>query len=238
MTPVVVAVDGPAASGKSTAARGVAERLGFHHLNSGILYRAIAWAALEGGWEDAEPAAVEDRLGELGLELVPSRGGFRVRVEGREPGAALRSGEVAEAASELSGLAAVRARVNRLVRGVAARLDLVCDGRDVGTAIFPDAALKVFLTADPAERARRRLVEEGREPTPERVERTAARIAARDEADAGRELDPLREAEDAVVIDTTSLGPAEVVDRIAVEAARRRIGGDRRGGRHPAAPEG
>lgn len=224
MTPVVVAVDGPAASGKSTAARGVAERLGFHHLNSGVLYRAIAWAALERGWADAEASTVEDRLEELELDLVPSRAGFRVRVDGREPGPALRSGGVAEAASELSGLGAVRSKVNRLVRGVAERHDLVCDGRDVGTAIFPDAELKVFLTAEPAERARRRLAEEGRTPTPERIERAAARIAARDEADAGRELDPLREAEDAVVIDTTSLDPEKVVDRIAAEAARRGLG--------------
>jgi len=224
VTPVVVAVDGPAASGKSTAARGVAERLGFHHLNSGVLYRAIAWAALERGWADAEASTVEDRLEELELDLVPSRAGFRVRVDGREPGPALRSGGVAEAASELSGLGAVRSKVNRLVRGVAERHDLVCDGRDVGTAIFPDAELKVFLTAEPAERARRRLAEEGRTPTPERIERAAARIAARDEADAGRELDPLREAEDAVVIDTTSLDPEKVVDRIAAEAARRGLG--------------
>ena len=227
VSPTVIAVDGPAASGKSTAARGVAERLGFHHLNSGILYRAMGWAALEQGWTEAEEGEVADRVEGLDLALVPVDGGFRVRVDGREPGAALRSSRVADAASRLSRVAAVRSEVNRLVRDAAARVDLVCDGRDVGTAIFPDAELKVFLTADPTERARRRLGEEGGEATPERVERTAARIAARDEADAGRELDPLREADDAVVVDTTELAPGEVVERIVDEAARRGVAPDR-----------
>lgn len=221
MSAVVVAVDGPAASGKSTAARRVAERLGFHHLNSGILYRAIAWAALEGGWADAGAEEVEERLSVLRLELEPSGASFRVRVAGAVPRAELRSGRVAEAASRLSGLAPVRSRVNALVRGAAERVPVVCDGRDVGTAIFPDAALKVFLTADPEERARRRLREEGLEPTAGRVARAAERIVARDEADAGRELDPLRRAEDAVEIDTTSLSPEEVADLIVEEASRR-----------------
>lgn len=227
MTPTVIAVDGPAASGKSTAARGVAERLGFHHLNSGILYRAVGWAALEEGWVRADAEDVEERVAALDLFLVPVGGGFQVRVGDREPSSALRTSRVADAASRLSRVAAVRAEVNRLVREAAGRVDLVCDGRDVGTAIFPDAELKVYLTAAPIERARRRLNEEGGPATPEHVERTAARIAARDEADAGRELDPLREAEDAVVVDTTELGPAEVVDRIVREAASRGIEADR-----------
>lgn len=227
MSPVVVAVDGPAASGKSTAARGVADRLGFLHLNSGALYRAVAWAALEGGWTEAEAGEVAARLAEVELELIPSGATYRVRVDGDEPGVELRSGRVADAASRLSGLAPVRARVNRLIRAAAERDSVVCDGRDVGTAIFPDADLKVFLTADPEERARRRLGDEGVEPTPRRVARTARRIAARDRADSDRELDPLRRADDAVEIDTTALSPDEVVDRIAAEAERRGIGGER-----------
>lgn len=218
---VVVAVDGPAASGKSTAARRVAERLGFHHLNSGTLYRAIAWAALEEGWADADADEVAARLVDVPLTLEPSAASFRVRVAGEEPDSELRRPDVADAASKLSGLASVRSRVNGLVRAAGQRASLVCDGRDAGTAIFPDAELKVFLTAEPAERARRRLRDEGFEPTRQRVARAAERIAARDEADAGRELDPLRKADDALEIDTTSLSPAEVVDRIVEEAVRR-----------------
>lgn len=237
MSPSVVTVDGPAASGKSTAARGVAERLGFRHLNSGVLYRAVGWAALAEGWADADGERIAERLDALELELVPAGTEYRVRIGEREPGAALRSPRVAEAASRLSRFASVRSRVNRVVRAQGARTDLVCDGRDAGTVIFPDAELKVFLTADPEERARRRLREEGAEASGKRLRRAVERIEARDDADAGRELDPLRRADDAVEIDTTHLEPAEVVDRIVAEARRRGLGPGA-GGRHSGPVEG
>lgn len=237
MSPSIVTVDGPAASGKSTAARGVAERLGFRHLNSGILYRAVGWTALRGGWAGASSGEIAERLDALELELVPRGTEYGIRVDGSDPGEELRSGEVAEAASRLSGHGSVRARVNRLVRAEGARSDLVCDGRDAGSVIFPDAELKVFLTAEPEERARRRLLEEGEEPTPARVERAAARIEARDEADVGRELDPLRRPEDAVDLDTTDLAPGEVVERIVEEARRRGLGANGHD-RHSDPPEG
>lgn len=217
----VVAVDGPAASGKSTAARAAARRLGFRHLNSGLLYRAVGWAALRDGWDRADEDEARRRLERLELELEPDDGRYRVRVEGERPGAELRTEDVAGAASRISRLGPVRERVNELIRREADRRPLVCDGRDVGTAIFPDADLKVWLTASPRERARRRLAERGVEPTREQIRRAADRIRARDEADAGRSLDPLRQAGDAVEIDTTELGPDEVVERI-LEAARRR----------------
>lgn len=217
----VVAVDGPAASGKSTAARGVARRLGFGHLNSGLLYRAVGWAARREGWDLTEEEEVRRRLEDLELALEPVDGRYRVRVDGERPGDELRAEEVAGAASSVSRLGPVRERVNALIRREAGRRPLVCDGRDVGTAIFPDADLKVWLTASPRERARRRLSEEGGEATPDRIRRTADRIRARDDADAGRSLDPLRRADDAVEIDTTDLDPEEVVERI-LEAARRR----------------
>lgn len=217
----VVAVDGPAASGKSTAARAAARRLGFRHLNSGLLYRAVAWAAHREGWSEAGPDEAGRRLEELRLELEPGDGGYRVRVDGERPGDRLRTEAVGRAASRISRLAPVRERINRLIREEADRWSLVCDGRDVGTAIFPDADLKVWLTASARERARRRLAEVGGEPTDAELRSASERIRARDEADAGRSLDPLRRAEDAVEIDTTDLSPDEVVDRI-LEAARRR----------------
>lgn len=222
----VIAVDGPAASGKSTAAREAARRLGWRHLNSGLLYRAVAWAAVRDGWSEAGPEEAERRLEELELVLEPDgETGYRVRVGGETPGPALRTEEVAGAASRVSRLGPVRERVNRRIRDEAARRPLVCDGRDVGTAVFPDADLKIWLTAAPVERARRRLAEEGGEVTPERVERAAERIRARDEADAGRSLDPLRRAGDAVEIDTTDLEPDRVVERILEEARRRGLDG-------------
>lgn len=221
MSPAVVTVDGPAASGKSTAARNVASRLDFHHLSSGVLYRVVGWAALEDGWSGAGAAEVADRLGSLELSLVPEGGGYVVEVDGRRPGAELRTAAVAEAASRLSQLGPVRRRVNELVRAEGRRRDLVCDGRDVGTVVFPDADLKVWLTATPEERARRRLAEETEDPDPERIREVAGRIRARDEADASRELDPLRRPEDALDVDSTRLSPGEVADRIVAEARRR-----------------
>lgn len=221
VSPSVITVDGPAASGKSTAARNVAHRLDFHHLSSGVLYRAVGWAALAGGWSDADAGEVAERLGSLEMSLAPEAGGYAVEVDGRRPGPELRTAAVAEAASRLSQLGPVRRRVNELVRQEGTRRDLVCDGRDVGTVVFPDADLKVWLTATPEERARRRLAEETDDPDPRRVRDVAERIRARDEADASRELDPLRRPEDAVDVDSTDLSAGEVADRIEAEARRR-----------------
>jgi cytidylate kinase len=217
----VITVDGPAASGKSTAARNVASTLNFHHLSSGLLYRAVGWAGLAEGWSDADAGEVADRLGPLEMSLVSEGGGYVVEVDGRRPGPELRTAAVAEAASRLSQLEPVRRRVNELVRLEGTRRDLVCDGRDVGTVVFPGADLKVWLTATPEERARRRLAEEGDDPDPERIREVAERIRARDEADASRELDPLRRPEDALDVDSTDLSPGEVADRIVAEARRR-----------------
>ncbi len=221
MSPSVISVDGPAASGKSTAARNVAKKLDFHHLSSGVLYRAVGWAALAEGWSDADAGEVAERLGSLEMSLVPETGGYAVEVDGRRPGPELRTAAVAEAASRLSQLEPVRRQVNELVRREGKRRDLVCDGRDVGTVVFPGADLKVWLTATPEERARRRLAEESDDPDPDRVREVAERIRARDEADASRELDPLRRPEDALDVDSTDLSPGEVTDRIVAEAKRR-----------------
>lgn len=222
----VVAVDGPAASGKSTTARGVARRLGFRHLSSGRLYRAVAWQAARREWgggtgEVPRDDELERRLEALELELVPDGTGFRVLVDGAEPGDALHAPEVGEWTSRLSTRRPVREAVTRRLREAATRHGLVCDGRDIGTVVFPDAALKVFLTADAAERARRRLADHGLEPTEERVRREARRLRRRDRRDAGRALSPLRRADDALEVDTTELSPEEVVDRIVAEARAR-----------------
>lgn len=218
----VVAVDGPAASGKSTAARGVARRLGFGHVSSGLLYRAVTWAAVRGGWEAPGPE-FRRRLEALELELVAGEDGYGVRVDGVDPGDGLTSEEVVDRVSEVAARPEVREKVNRRVRAEARRADLVCDGRDVGATVFPDADLKVYLVAAPRVRARRRLAEREAAVTPEAVRREARRLAGRDDHDASREVSPLRAAEDAVEIDTTDLAPDEVVDRIVREARERGI---------------
>lgn len=220
MSGTVIAIDGPAASGKSTAARNVAERLGFRHLNSGLLYRAVTWAAVRGGWI-GDGSRFRRRLDELDLRLVPADHGYGVRVNGDDPGNALTADPVVERVSEVAARGAVRERVNELLRDEGRRADLVIDGRDIGTAVFPDADLKVYLVASARERARRRLEERGEAVSEARMQEEAERIQARDDYDSTRELAPLRRAEDAVVLDTTELEPGEVAGRIVREARRR-----------------
>lgn len=209
-----VAIDGPAASGKSTTARGVAERLGYGHLNSGLLYRAITWAGLEGGWLEADPEEFARRVRGLELELRRGNGEFAVEIDGRRPGGELTSRGVSGRVSDVAARRPAREKVLRQLRAAGRRGGVVCDGRDIGTVVFPDAELKVYLVASSEERARRRLLDHGETPGEERVAAEAERLRARDEKDAGRELAPLRKPEDAVEIDTTDLRPSEVVDRI------------------------
>lgn len=223
MSPATVTIDGPAACGKSTAGRGVAERLGYHHVNSGFLYRAVTWAALRGGWADADD--FEERLEALELELAPREVEYAVCVEGEEPGDRLHAPEVTARVSEVSARRPVRRKVNRILRREAGRRSLVADGRDVGSTVFPEADLKVFLTAEAEERARRRLLDYGEEPSAGAVEREAERLRRRDRMDASRELSPLRKPAGAVEIDTTDLSPGEVVDKIVDEARRRGLQG-------------
>ena len=216
-----VAIDGPAASGKSTTARAVAERLGYAHLNSGLLYRAITWAGLEGGWVDAGPDEFARRVEELDLELRRRSGEFVVEVADRRPVGELTTRAVSRRVSDVAAREPARARALEELREAGRRGGVVCDGRDIGTVVFPGAELKVYLVATAEERARRRLLDYDETPTEERIAAEAERLRARDEKDASRELAPLRKPDDAVEIDTTDLRPGEVVDRI-VELARER----------------
>lgn len=224
MSPVTITVDGPAASGKSTAARGVARALGIGHVSTGLLYRAITWLALEQGWRDADEEAFDDRVASLDLELLasgPSGGDYRVEVDGRRPGDELHGREVSRHVSAVSARRSVRERVDRVVRREGRERSLVCDGRDMGTVVFPDADLKIFLVASARERALRRLGDYEETVTEELISREAERIRARDEADSTRDLSPLRKAADAVLIDNTDLDPEQVVATILAEARRR-----------------
>ena len=198
----VVAIDGPAGAGKSTVARAVAERLGFTYLDTGAMYRAVALAARERG---IEPALVAPRL-----KIEP---GERIRVDGRDVSDEIRTPEVSEAASRAAADPAVRSAVAAQQRRLLEAGDWVAEGRDIGTVVAPDAEVKVFLTADATERARRRAAELGLDEATVRAEQ-----AIRDERDATREHSPLQPAPGAVVIDTTHMTLPEVVDRIAALA--------------------
>ncbi len=216
----VVAIDGPAASGKSTTARQVAERLGFLHVNSGLFYRAITWAALREGLTGGD-SGLRRWMPELEIEPVVGEGVVDVRVEGEAAGAELQGREVSAHVSTVSAYGFVRDRVLTLLRAAAELADVVCDGRDIGSVVFPDASLKIFLVADVRERARRRLLDYLVEPSDDAISAEAERLGARDRADSTRERAPLIRAPDAVEIDTTNLTPEAVVRRILDLAAER-----------------
>ena len=216
----VIAIDGPAASGKSTTAHRVAARLGYVHVNSGLFYRAITWAVLREGWLGDE-AQLRVLVEGLEIEPVVADGSLHVRVNGRDPGSELQGREVSAHVSEVSAHGFVRDRVLELLRGTAQLADLVCDGRDIGSVVFPDAPLKVFLVADVRERARRRLLDYEIEPSEEVIGEEAERLEARDRADSTRERSPLVRAPDAIEIDTTRLTRSGVLRRILELAEKR-----------------
>ena len=220
MSEITIAIDGPAASGKSTTAARVARALGYSHLNSGLLYRAITWAALEEGWPSDE-AGFDERLAELEVELERVGSGFRVLVNGVDPGVSLASPGTSSRVSQVSARRAVRERVLGLLKAEGGWRGVVCDGRDIGTVVFPDAELKVYLVASAEERGRRRLLDHGLEPTEEAVREEAERLSARDAFDSSRAVAPLRRAPDAIELDTTEMSAGEVLRRI-VSLARDR----------------
>ena len=225
----VIAIDGPSASGKSSTARAVAEALGFAHLDSGALYRGVTLVALREaarrGRGDAEPLTVLDpetilRAAEdRGLMLQPDGAGFAAYLEGEPVDAEIRGPRVTAAVSAVSAVPVIREWINSRLRAmVRAGRDVVVDGRDIGTVVFPDADLKVFLTASPAARAGRRINQRGQEVDAARLEAEAAALAARDHADSSRVVAPLRPAEDAVPIDTTTMTFADQVTHIVALA--------------------
>ena len=220
MSGIVVAIDGPAASGKSTTAREVARCLGYGHLNSGLLYRAIAWTALRDGWID-DVRRFDTELDHLRLAMVPVPPEFVVQVQGEVTGPVLSAAETARQASRVAALPTVRQRVLEVLRESGARGNTVCDGRDIGTIVFPEAELKIFLVAAAEERARRRVLELGGDPRGPMLEEEVGRLRERDARDSSRSIAPLVPAPDAIELDTTAMRPDEVVDAIVELAVAR-----------------
>jgi cytidylate kinase len=211
----IIAIDGPGGSGKSTVARHLAERLGLEYLDTGAMYRAVAFAALRQGIDpsDAEPVAnLVDAL-----ELVVGQDG--VLVDGVDATIEIRGPEVTRAVSLVAANPAVRTELRSRQREWAlGRPGGVVEGRDIGTVVFPDATLKIFLTARADVRAERR----SQEVTDLDYETVAADLARRDTLDEGREDSPLAQADDAVVLDTSGMSVDEVVDALVAELERRR----------------
>lgn len=221
---IIIAIDGPAASGKSSTARAVAAELGYRHLDTGALYRAITLAALEaGGPPERWPEMTLSDVVDLGVTWGMDDGAFRMQVGGRDASEAIRSARVNEHVSQMAAVPSVREWLLSAQRAAAAGGGLVADGRDIGTVVFPDADLKIFLVCAPEERARRRLRERGVvDPDDATLADETERLVERDRLDSTRAIAPLRRAVDAVQIDTTTLDFGQQV-RAIVRLARERM---------------
>ena len=220
---MIVAIDGPAGSGKSTVARGVARRLGFTYLDSGALYRAVTLAALAAGADLDDGLALGELAAAAQVELHErDQEAVQVLLDGRDVTEEIRDPAVTGASSRVAAHPEVRAALLRKQRDLIAAGDYVVEGRDIGTVVAPDAPIKAFLTADPEERARRRAAELRRRGLEAQAEDVRQAIEQRDRLDSTRSAAPLRAADDAVVIDTTGLDAAQVIDRVLelVERAR------------------
>ena len=216
----VIAIDGPAASGKSSTAREVARRLGLLHIDSGSLYRTAALIAERLALTDE--AELLATLEGARIEFQREAGAMSLLLEGEAVEPAIRSAAVTARVSEIAAMPTVRHWVDqRLRRAIREAGGAVMDGRDIGTVVFPDAALKVFLTASPGARAERRLRQEGKGVAAGMVEAEARQLAERDRLDAGRSVAPLVAAHDALHLDTSELGFEEQVGQILIWAAQR-----------------
>ena len=219
--PLIIAIDGPSGSGKSSTSRLVAERLGLRYVDTGAMYRAMTWWMLSRGIDPGDAAAVAGYCGEPVISINDDPRDPRITVDGVDVSAAIRGAAVGEAVSRVSAVPEVRARLvslqRALVSGAADEgLGVVMEGRDIGTVVLPQADLKVFLTADAVARAERRAREQaGAAPVDgDDVRATEQHLRARDALDSTRAVSPLQPADDAVHIDGTFLTLDEVVDAV------------------------
>ena len=222
---MIIAIDGPAGSGKSTVAKEVAKMLGFHYLDTGAMYRSIAWLALERGISLDDDEAVADLARTETVVFSHEEGNplpSGVAIAGHDITLEIRTPRIDKAVSPVSAIPAVREALTQQQRAIAASENIVMEGRDIGTVVFPRAELKVFLTASAEERARRRALQNAQRGFGETDEAAIlADIIRRDEADSTRAVAPLRPSEDAVMLDTTGMGIDEVCAAIANLARRR-----------------
>jgi cytidylate kinase len=214
MKKLVIAVDGPGAAGKSTVSKALASLLGYLYIDTGALYRAVAWLADREQIADAPPDTVGARVraADIRLEGDPRRP--RVLVDGRDVSTEIRSERISQLSSKLSALPQVRAALLDLQRRIGADGGIVMDGRDIGTVIFPDADAKFFVSASPAVRAARRFAELRARGADVTLDAVRAELDERDARDAGRDHAPLKPAGDAIAIDTTDLDPEAVIAKM------------------------
>ncbi|RME26967.1 MAG: (d)CMP kinase [Deltaproteobacteria bacterium] len=218
-----MAIDGPAASGKGTVARAVADVLGYRYLDTGAMYRALALVARQRGVPLTDEAALADLARSVRMEFraADGPGPARIFVDGHDLSEAIRTQQVGEDASAIAVYPAVRRALVALQQALAAEGGVVVDGRDIGTVVLPDAELKIYLDATPEERARRRWAELQSRGVDVGLDEVLAEIHRRDRQDSGRATGPLRKADDAITIDTTGRPPDDVLAEILARAAER-----------------
>lgn len=210
-----IALDGPAGAGKSTIARKVAEHYGILYLDTGAMYRAMGWKALESGISPSDESAIDRLLQHTRLDVRFINGNQKIFVDDIDVSEQIRTVEMSKAASDISVLPCVRHHLVDLQRKLAHEQPLVIDGRDIGTNVLPDATWKFFLTASTKERAKRRLLQEkSKGDNLITFEQVQADIKYRDQQDSNRKLAPLRQAKDALLLDTTNMKIEEVVSAI------------------------
>lgn len=218
---MIVTLDGPAGAGKSSTARALAARLGWCYMDTGAMYRAVALTALQ----RSIPLDDADRLAHLAESMAIEFRDGCVLVDGQDVSTAIRTEEITQATRPVADAPPVREAMKRVQRRLAEGLDIVTEGRDQGSVVFPQAALKVFLTASPAERARRRYREEQGRGQAASIDAILTSQTRRDEADRTRPVGAMKPADDAVIVETDGLSPDDVVDRlVAMIEARRREG--------------
>lgn len=223
----IITIDGPAGAGKSTVARTLAGVLGYLYLDSGALYRAVAWQARREGLDLGNDQAWEDFLASFQPRVTAADSGFRLFVDGREVGSELRTPEVSRESSRVAVIPAVRRWVTSFLRRLAAAENVVAEGRDMGSVVFPEADVKFYLDADLTVRAFRRRREQGGAAGDGGLEATKSELAQRDRQDETRAASPLSVPQGAMRLDTTWLGPNEVVQQ-CLDRIRKVLGSEHR----------
>ena len=211
----VIAIDGPSGAGKSSVSRIVGERLGFLHVDSGALYRIMTWQCLENGVNTGDPAAIAAFAQQVQIECRPENGAIAYYVRGEAPGNRIRTPEINAHASQVATVKEVRDRITAILRAMTEQGDIVVEGRDITTAVFPDSPARFYLTASAEARARRRQKEEVAKGIANQSEEAVkASLLARDKGDSTRKYAPLKEADGAIEIDSSDLTLEQVVETV------------------------
>ena len=218
MKSIKIAIDGPAGAGKSTIAKAVAGALGFVYIDTGAMYRAIGLAAVRKGIDPTDVPGVEGILDDIEIKIAHADAGQQVYLNGENVSTEIRLPEISSAASNVAVIPAVRLKLVELQRILAEETDVIMDGRDIGTYVLPNAQLKIFLTADVEERAKRRYLELQEKGVATTLEEVLSEMKFRDHNDSSRAFAPLRPAEDSVMVDSTKLTLEETVAKITAMA--------------------